>query len=44
MREKFNYYMEHYDLVEDILKNGAERARQIAKERLLEVRKAIGVE
>ena len=44
MREKFNYYMDNYNLVEDMLKQGAEKARQIAKKCLSEVRKVIGVE
>lgn len=43
MREKFDYYMEHYNEVEDILKHGAEKAKVIAKEYLNRVRKAIGV-
>ena len=44
MREKFDYYMAHYDEVEKILQEGAEKARKIAKEVLSKVRKAIGVE
>lgn len=31
MREKFNYYMTHYDEVETLLAEGAERARQMVQ-------------
>ncbi len=44
MREKFDYYMTHYEEVEKILADGAVKARIIAKKVLQEVRKAIGVE
>jgi tryptophanyl-tRNA synthetase len=44
MREKFNYYQSHHEEVDAILNDGAQRARQIAKETLLKVRKAIGKE
>lgn len=43
MREKYNYYMLHYDEVEKILQNGEEKARVIAKETILRVKKAVGV-
>ena len=43
MREKYNYYISHYDEVEQILKAGEERARKIAKETLERVKSAIGV-
>ena len=43
MREKFNYYMEHYDEVETYLKKNEDEIRPIAKETLERVRKAIGV-
>ncbi len=43
MREKYNYYMEHYSEVEELLKKGEAKARLIAKETLERVRKAIGV-
>lgn len=42
MREKFDYYMAHFDEVEEMLKNGAEKARKIAKEQLNRVKIAIG--
>lgn len=42
MREKYNYYMENKDLVDKILREGAESARKIAAETLTRVRKAIG--
>ena len=44
MREKFDYYMSHYDEVEKILKQSAEKARKVAQKYLSEVRKVIGVE
>ncbi len=44
MREKFNYYISHKDEVDKILKEGAEKAKVIAKEVLLRVRKAIGTD
>lgn len=43
MREKYNYYMEHFDEVENLLKLGEEKARVIAKETLERARKAVGV-
>lgn len=42
MREKFDYYMAHFDEVEEMLKHGAEKARKIAREQLDKVRLAIG--
>ena len=42
MREKFDYYMAHFDEVEEMLKRGAEKARKIAREQLDKVRLAIG--
>lgn len=44
MREKYFYYMEHKDIVDEILKEGSNRARKIAKEHLASVRKAIGTD
>ena len=44
MREKYNYYMEHFDEVEKMLVLGEERARAIAKETMKRVRTAVGVE
>lgn len=43
MRERFDYYMSNKEIVDDILKNGAKKAREIASKKLLEVKKAIGV-
>ncbi len=43
MREKYNYYMSHYDEVEKILADGEKRARVIANETLERARKAVGV-
>lgn len=42
MREKFYYYMEHKDLVDEILEQGAKRARKIAKENMQKIRYSIG--
>ena len=44
MREKFDYYMSHKEIIDEILKDGEERARRIAKQTLQSVRKAIGAE
>ena len=44
MRDKYNYYMEHYDEVERILTKSEEKVRIVAQETLERVRKAIGVE
>jgi len=41
-REKFQYYMEHLDEVDKALGIGAEKARKIADEVLLRVRKKVG--
>lgn len=42
MREKYNYYMENKDLIDQILVSGAAKARAIAGETLKRVRRAIG--
>ncbi len=44
MREKFLYYMKNKNIVDEILKQGAEKAQKLAKEYLKNVRIAIGVE
>ena len=44
LREKFNEIYSNKAMIDDILKQGAERARKIAKETLLKVRKAIGAQ
>lgn len=44
MREKYEYYMSNKKLVDEILFEGAEKARKIAYEILKKVRKAIGAE
>ena len=44
MRDKYNYYMEHYDEVEKILETNEEKVRKVARETLVRVRKAIGIE
>ena len=44
MREKYEYYMSNKKLVDEILFEGAEKARKIASEILKKVRKAIGAE
>lgn len=43
IREKYNYYMEHYDEVEKILEAGEAKAKEIATETIARVKKAIGV-
>lgn len=43
MREKYNYYMDNKNLVDEILDKGAKQTKQIAKETIERVRKAIGV-
>lgn len=44
MRDKYNYYMEHFDEVEKLLEKGEEKAKVISKETIQRVRKAVGVE
>ena len=44
MRDKYNYYMEHYDEVEKILETNEEKVRKVARETLARVRKAIGID
>lgn len=43
MREKYDYYMSHFDEVEKMLEKGEAKARVIAKETLERVRRAVGV-
>lgn len=43
MREKYNYYMEHFDEVLKLLERGEEKARKIARETIERVRRAVGV-
>ena len=43
MREKYNYYMSHYDEVEKILTESERKVRVIAAETLDRARKAVGV-
>lgn len=43
MREKYNYYMQNPKIVEQILQDGAKKARYIARKQLNKVRKRIGV-
>ena len=43
MREKYNYFYTHPEVVEKILKDGAEKARVVAKKHLQSVRSHIGV-
>lgn len=44
MREKYNYYMSHYEEVEKILQEGSAKARVIAKETVARARKAMGLD
>lgn len=41
LREKNQYYKDHPEIVDDILRAGDEKARQVAKDTLMEVRAAI---
>ncbi len=43
MRDKYDYYMAHFDEVEQMLKKGEEKAKVIAKETIERVKKAVGV-
>jgi tryptophanyl-tRNA synthetase len=43
MREKYNYYMSHFEEVESILQDGAVRARLVASKTLDRVRGAVGI-
>lgn len=42
IREKFHYYMQNIDFLNDILNKGADQAREIAYLRINEIRSAIG--
>ena len=41
-REKFAYYMDHLSQVDEILREGAEKASQVAKQTLQRVREKLG--
>jgi tryptophan-tRNA ligase len=41
-REKFAYYMDHISQVDEILREGAEKASQVAKQTLQRVREKLG--
>lgn len=43
MREKYNYYMQNYHIVEQILRDGASRARVVADETIKRVRENMGL-
>lgn len=43
MREKYNYFYNNYTLVDEMLREGADKARAIAKRRMEKVRKTIGL-
>jgi tryptophanyl-tRNA synthetase len=43
MREKYNYYMEHFDEVIKMLEKGEAKAKKIAQETIERVKKAVGV-
>jgi len=43
MRKKREYYEARPDLVDDIIADGCEKARQVARETMVEVRKAIKI-
>jgi tryptophanyl-tRNA synthetase len=42
-REKREYYLNHMDEVNDILAQGAKKARAIANDKMLKVREAVGL-
>ncbi len=44
MRDKYNYYMQNYNLVEEILSTGSKKAQKTAKETILRARQNIGLE
>jgi tryptophanyl-tRNA synthetase len=44
MREKYNYYKQNYDLVEQIIRDGSARAQKVAKETILRARQNIGLD
>ena len=43
MRDKYDYYMSHYNEVEALLAKGEEKAKVIARETIERVKKAVGV-
>ena len=43
LQEKIKSYLEDEDMLRQVLENGAEKAREIAKKKMIEVRKKIGV-
>ena len=43
MREKYEYYMSHPEVVNKYLEDGAKKARVVAKETIIRVKKAIGL-
>lgn len=43
MRDKFDYYISHKDEIDKILKDGAEKARLITKNKLYKIKKLIGI-
>ena len=44
IREKRKYYMDHLDEVKEIIEKGSLKAREKANEKLIEVKKAIGID
>jgi len=44
MRQKYNYYKEHYDIAEAMLYKNAQKVKKIAGETLARARKAVGIE
>ena len=43
MRKRYNYYKENPQLVEEILVQGAKKAKKIAKQTLIRVKESLGV-
>lgn len=44
MREKYNFYMNNKNVVDEILNKGAERAKMLAKNRMNKIRKSVGLQ
>ncbi len=43
LREKYNYYIENKQEIDKILKDGGEKARQLASEKIKKMRKIVGI-
>lgn len=43
-REKYNHFMEDWDYLDQVLKQGAEKARKISRPKIAQLRQAIGID